>query len=312
MPVNKELLKKEQPVVFQTLSNALKEDRLAHAYLFVGPKGSPKNEMALLLAQSLVCHHRDADGFACQSCETCQRIQKEEAIDFKWIHGEKNRIKKKDILELQSFFEATSVETENRRIYFLEQFDQATPDASNALLKFLEEPAPGIFAILSADEKSAVLPTIQSRCQWIQFRPASRERLIHLLEEQTDLPTATLLVQSGYTVEQAQEVLAWEDFSLLKEAADRYTEHWDDLSMILTMQREVFVAKSERMQKEKIRFWLECVLFYTKENRNRLSLSKQVQIQSLLIEAMDTLRRPVELALFLDKLYNQIRKVVIS
>lgn len=310
--MNKEQLKKEQPVVYQTLSNALTRDHLAHAYLFVGPKGSPKNEMAVLLAQSLVCHHTDSDGFACQECDVCQRIQKEEAIDFKWIHGDKNRIKKKDILDLQSFFEATSVEIENRRIYFLEQFDQATPDASNSLLKFLEEPRPGIFAIISADEKSNVLPTIQSRCQWIQFRPASKQRFITMLEEMTDTESAKMLTQFGYTMEQAKEILAWPDFDLIKDSAKKYTMNWDDLSMILSMQREVFVAKSEHMQKEKIRFWLECVLYYTKENKKGIPLSKQIRIQEFLIEAMDMLRRPIELALFLDKLYNQIRKVVIS
>ena len=308
--MNKEELKKEQPVVYRTLSNALTKDRLAHAYLFVGPKGSPKNEMAILLAQSMICHHRDEDGFACQKCESCQRIQKEEAIDFRWVHGEETRIKKKDILDLQTFFEATSVEIDNKRIYFLEQFDQATPDASNALLKFLEEPRPGIFAILSADEKSNVLPTIQSRCQWIQFRPASKERLIHLLMEKTDAQSAEMLVEAGYTLEQFQKWIQDEDFQLIQNAAKEYVMHCQDLSMILTMQREIFVAKSERMQKEKIRLWLEWVLFYIKQNERGLPLHQQIQIQSILIESMDVLRRPVELALFLDRIYNQIRKVV--
>lgn len=310
--MNKEQLKKEQPVVYQTLSNALKRDHLAHAYLFVGPKGSPKNEMAILLAQSLVCHHTDSDGFACQECDVCQRIQNEEAIDFKWIHGDKNRIKKKDILDLQAFFEATSVEIENRRIYFLEQFDQATPDASNSLLKFLEEPRPGIFAIISADEKSNVLPTIQSRCQWIQFRPASKQRFIAMLEELTDTESAKMLAQFGYTMQQAKEILTWQDFDLIKESAKKYIMSADDFSTILSMQREVFIPKSDHMQKEKVRFWMECVLYYTKENKQNFSLSKQIHIQKLLIEGLDMLRRPVELALFLDKLYNQIRKVVIS
>ena len=64
MPMNKEQLKKNQPIVYRTLSNALQKNRLAHAYLFSGPKGSPTKEVALLLAQSLACTHRDADGFA--------------------------------------------------------------------------------------------------------------------------------------------------------------------------------------------------------------------------------------------------------
>ena len=133
-----------------------------------------------------------------------------------------------------------------------------------------------------------------------------------MLEEMTDTESAKMLAQFGYTMEQAKEILAWPDFDLIKDSAKKYTMNWDDLSMILSMQREVFVAKSEHMQKEKIRFWLECVLYYTKENKKGIPLSKQIRIQEILIEGMDMLRRPIELALFLDKLYNQIRKVVIS
>ena len=310
--MNKELLKKEQPVVFQTLSNALKNQRLAHAYLFAGPKGSPKREMAILFAQSLVCCHRDEDGFACQECESCLRIEKEEAIDFKWIHGDQARIKKKDIVDLQSFFETTSVETGNRRIYFLDQFDTATVDASNTLLKFLEEPAPGIFAILSADEKSNVLPTIQSRCQWIQFRPASQSRMRALLEEETNPENAAMLTEAGYSTKRAKEVLSWDDFDLIREAARDYVLHWDDISMVLKMQREVFIPKTDRMTREKITLWLEWVLYFLKKDEVSLPLSKKVRIQEILIESMDLLRHPVELALFLDKIYNQIRKVVVS
>ena len=199
--MNKEELKAYQPVVYQTLSNALKRHRLAHAYLFEGDKSSPKKETALLFAQSLVCPHCDEDGFACQECEVCKRIENKESIDFQWIQGgelkrqkhdfselnkkeeqkkDVNRIKKEDMKDLQKFFESTSLESENTRIYVLEGFDQATVDAQNTLLKFLEEPQEGIYGILLANEKSNVLPTIQSRAQWIHFRPSQK---LHMIRE---------------------------------------------------------------------------------------------------------------------------------
>ena len=310
--MDKEQLKKEQPVVYRTLSNALKQDRLAHAVLLTGPKGAPKTETAILLAQSLVCEYRDEDGFACQTCPACQRIQNEEAIDFRWIHGDKARIKKKEILELQEFFESTSVEDANRRIYFLAQFDQATPDAANSLLKFLEEPAPGIFAILSADERSNVLPTIQSRCQWIPFRPASSKRLETQFLAWTDPESAYMLAHHGYTPEKAQAALADEDFEFIHQEAKDYVMHCEEMAKILFMQRNVFVPKGDRMTKEKILWFLDWVLFYFQNGERKLSLQKQVAIREILIESMDRIQRPVELALFLDKIYNQIRKVVIS
>ena len=169
--MNKEYLKKAQPIVYQTLSNALKNKRVANAYLFHGPKGSSKLETAILFAQSIVCEHTDFDGFACQECESCKRIENEDSLDYMIVSND--RIKKKDIVDLQAFFESTSAGKQNARIYILDHYDKATPDASNSWLKFLEEPSEGIYGILIADEKSNVLPTIQSRCQAIHFKTAA-------------------------------------------------------------------------------------------------------------------------------------------
>ena len=144
--MNKEYLKKAQPIVYQTLSNALKNKRVANAYLFHGPKGSSKLETAILFAQSIVCEHTDNDGFACQECESCKRIENEESLDYMIVSND--RIKKKDIVDLQAFFESTSAGKQNARIYILDHYDKATPDASNSLLKFLEEPSEGIYGIL--------------------------------------------------------------------------------------------------------------------------------------------------------------------
>lgn len=99
--MNKEYLKKAQPIVYQTLSNALKNKRVANAYLFHGPKGSSKLETAILFAQSIVCEHTDFDGFACQECESCKRIENEESLDYMIVSND--RIKKKDIVDLQAF-----------------------------------------------------------------------------------------------------------------------------------------------------------------------------------------------------------------
>ena len=154
--MNKEYLKKAQPIVYQTLSNALKNKKVANAYLFHGPKGSSKLETAILFAQSIVCEHTDFDGFACQECESCKRIENEESLDYMIVSND--RIKKKDIVDLQAFFESTSAGKQNARIYILDHYDKATPDASNSLLKFLEEPSEGIYGILIAHEKSNVLP----------------------------------------------------------------------------------------------------------------------------------------------------------
>ena len=304
--MNKEYLKKAQPVVYQTLSNALKNQRVANAYLFHGPKGSSKLETAILFAQSIVCEHTDVDGFACQECETCKRIENEESLDYMIVSND--RIKKKDIVDLQAFFESTSAGKQNARIYILDHYDKATPDASNSLLKFLEEPSEGIYGILIADEKSNVLPTIQSRCQAIHFKPESCE---HALLENTSEDNAKMLAESGYTYDKAIELLALPDFEELKQIAFDYIEHASSFAQIEKMQTNVFVNKSERMNKDWIQLWIQWVLFYVKNDRVNIPLEKKVKLYSILVENMDMLYRPVDLGLFMDKLYYDIRKAVI-
>lgn len=307
--IEKKELLKEQPVVYKVLSNALTKNRLAHAYLFSGQKGSVKEDTALLFAQSLVCENVDEDGFACQSCDSCKRIQNEESVDFHWIHG--NRIKKKDIVNLQDFFSTTSAEKANRRIYILEQFDQATKDAQNSLLKFLEEPSSEIYAILLADEKTNVLTTIQSRCQIVTFKPASKNDLVDRLKNETGLENAKMLANNGYTYNQAMEWLEGEYFNIIRDAAKSYVDNWDSIGEIYRMQREIFVPKSAMMTKENIVLWIQWILYLIKSNKE-LPLEQYTEIQTILIEGLDILRSPVDLALFLDKIYNRVRKVVME
>ena len=162
----KELLKEQQPVVYTTLKHALELDKLAHAYMFSGPAGTMKKEAAYLLAQSLVC---STHGFACECCDTCKRIAANEFADLKYIDGTTTSIKKEDIVKLQKEFNKTGLETTGKKIYILDHAENATPDALNSLLKFLEEPTNDMTAILIVEQMDRVLPTIISRCQNIPF-----------------------------------------------------------------------------------------------------------------------------------------------
>ena len=98
----KDILREQQPVVYHTLRNALEHNRLAHAYMFSGPSGTPKKETAYLLAQSLVCRE---SGFACEVCDTCERIAHNEYADMIYLDGTSVSIKKDDILKLQHAFD---------------------------------------------------------------------------------------------------------------------------------------------------------------------------------------------------------------
>ena len=98
--MNKTELQSLQPVVYQTLHNALKNDSLSHCYLFVGPTGTSKFETAVLLAQSLICPETE-DGWACQQCIQCIRIEENNYADYILIDGSKESIKGERIMNLQ-------------------------------------------------------------------------------------------------------------------------------------------------------------------------------------------------------------------
>ncbi|MDO4467562.1 MAG: hypothetical protein Q4C49_11265 [Bacillota bacterium] len=338
--MNKERFKRSQPIVYRVLSNALTKNRLAHAYLFVGNKGSKKEEAALLFSQSMVCEHTDADGFACQICDRCKRMENRESLDFIWISKETQMdlirkkqkkdafkelsqkkekkeekvptvIKKEAITALQETFSQTGQEQSNKRIYVIEQYDLISTSASNSLLKFIEEPQEGIYGILTTEEKSNVLPTIQSRCQIIGFKPESYQERMEELMDITTEENAEMLIQNGYTFNLAQEWVENEEFEIIKNAAKEYLEECADHAAILKMQ-QLFAGKSIYLNKDYIRILLEWLLFFVKNNKVDLKKSQRVQIQTILVESMDTLRSPVDLGLFLDKIYNQLRKVVRS
>ena len=168
-----EYLRENQPVAYQTLRNALEKGRMSHAYLFSGPKGTGKKEAAYLMAQSMICEHRDV--FACEECETCQRVANNGYADMIYINGNERTIKVEDIEDILSRFQKTGLGSHNRKIYILDGIDHATEAAQNKLLKFIEEPSgDSVTAILISERKEQILPTILSRCQIIEFLPLKR------------------------------------------------------------------------------------------------------------------------------------------
>jgi DNA polymerase-3 subunit delta' len=272
--------------------------KAVHAWLFSGPAGAPVKETARLLAQSLVCLHPDADGFACGHCPACRRIAENNSLDY--IHLDS--VKKKDIVSLQEQFENVS---EGQRVYVLEDFDRATPEAANALLKFLEEPQPGITGILTASSRDNVLPTISSRCLCVGLKPASIEKKCQALDES---PMARMLAASGRDLEQCAKVLEDENAAEIFFAAQQYMNEWQTWEGLYRLQREVFPAKHERSSREYVRFFTECLLYHMKQKKTQDDMWAGCLLA--VQQAQDALLRPVDPLLRLDRMAFEIRKVV--
>ena len=169
----KELLEKQQPVVYRALNRACRDQRISSAYLFTGPYGTPKYETAVLLAQSILCEK--GEGLACEECNTCRRVREGLYADMIILDGRTQSISKEMIDGIQSQFSETALEQNGQRVYIIRNAENATISAQNSMLKFLEEPGPGVTAILTTDNAERILPTIQSRCTILQFTPMAFE-----------------------------------------------------------------------------------------------------------------------------------------
>ncbi len=157
-----------QEQVTQTLLNALASERVSHAYLFCGPRGTGKTSTGRILAKAVNCLNNEGKGEPCNTCTLCQATIEGGALDVIEIDAASNR----RIDEIRDLREKVNYAPNQSRykVYIIDEVHMLTNEASNALLKTLEEPPPHVIFILATTETHKVLPTIQSRCQRFDFR----------------------------------------------------------------------------------------------------------------------------------------------
>ncbi len=213
---------KQQERVVHILRGSLKNGRLSHAYLFTGPRGAEKREMAVQLAKALYCEQEEDD--SCEQCANCRRIQHGNHPDVYLIEPDGGSIKISQIRELQRQFSFRSSEG-NRKIYILDQADTMTVQAANSLLKFLEEPSSQVTAILLTEQIHAILPTILSRCQLITFSALHPETIVKtLMSEGFTEPLARTAAQLTAGLSEARKLCQSEQFAQLRNQVVQLSE----------------------------------------------------------------------------------------
>ncbi len=161
------------------------------AYLFTGPQGIGRRTLALRFAQALNCQNPPAPGEFCGVCRACKGICKEQQADLSIVrrNPERTRILIEQVRELQRALALAPYESKVR-IALLLNFQEATEDAQNALLKVLEEPPDRVVLLLTAESPESLLPTISSRCEHIRLRPLRPSDLAEALQNVEGLKTA--------------------------------------------------------------------------------------------------------------------------
>ena len=214
-----EYLEKYQPVIYKTFVNAKKEHKLSHSYLLSGSTGMPLKETALFLAKSIICDNPSP--LACNNCITCMRVDEGTYSDFMLFDGETSKIKKGDIEKIMSNFDKSALEDKGVMIYVLHLVETMTPIAVNSLLKFLEEPGRDIYAFLTTENESKVLPTIISRAQVLRFREIDREEIIKNAESAGVLDEDAQILSGFYNnSETVKNVASSDAYKVAKQALD--------------------------------------------------------------------------------------------
>jgi DNA polymerase-3 subunit gamma/tau len=198
-----------QSHVVKTLINAIKQNKLTHALLFSGIKGTGKTTVARIVAKALNCENL-IDGYEpCNACVHCEEINKGIYVDVIEIDAASNRgiDQIRELIDNLKFAPAKG----KAKVYIIDEAHMLTKEASNALLKSLEEPPPHVYFILATTEPNRLLPTILSRCQRYDFRRLELPLITKYLKQ--------ICEKENYEIEQdALELIAKESQGSLRDA----------------------------------------------------------------------------------------------
>lgn len=223
-----------QPLASKIILNSIKKDRISHAYLLQGERGTGKKAIALLIAKGLFCEKNPVSD-PCLECNACKRIASGNHPDVHWIEPDGQSIKIEQIRNLQKEFTYSGMESD-QKVYIINGAETLTVNAANRILKFLEEPSKKTTAIMLTDNSQAILPTIRSRCQVIDLRPLHPgEFQKQLIEQGLDQRSAILMSAITNNLQEASDKSHDESFATARRIVIQLVE------ILLTNPEDVYL-----------------------------------------------------------------------
>jgi DNA polymerase-3 subunit gamma/tau len=202
-----------QAHITTTLKNAIKNNQLAHAFLFCGPRGVGKTTCARILAKTINCETRTKDGEACNSCNSCVSFDAGTSLNIHELDAASNN----SVDDIRNLVEQVrfAPQAGKYKVYIVDEVHMLSSSAFNAFLKTLEEPPPYAIFILATTEKHKILPTILSRCQIFDFKRITNNDTVEHLQEICEKESITVEKTALHVIAQKSEGCMRDSLSIL-------------------------------------------------------------------------------------------------
>ena len=241
--------------IIEQLQRTVASDRIAGAYLFVGPMGVGKETIAHYFAQLIFCQQDAQPPIVCGTCLACRKVDSGNHPDLQFIRPEGRLLRIGQIRELQKQIVYEPLES-SRKVYILTDVERMNAEAENCLLKTLEEPPAASVLILLTSNIQVLLPTTRSRCQILQFHPMPTQELAAVLtdrfsvapEQATTLAIAaggaigkaiTQLEKGNVLTEEVPEILKETDLLAAFRLAENFKDNPETLENLVTWYRDL-------------------------------------------------------------------------
>ncbi|MEN2766743.1 DNA polymerase III subunit delta' [Ornithinibacillus xuwenensis] len=318
-----------QPMASQIITNSIIKDRISHAYLLQGARGTGKEDIAILIAKVLFCENKSGAN-PCLACNACKRIDSGNHPDVHWIEPDGQSIKIEQIKNLQKEFTYSGLESD-QKVYIIKGADTLTANAANRILKFLEEPSKKTTAIMLTENSQSILPTIRSRCQIIDLKPLNP---LHFQQKLIDagLNDATAKLMSALT-NNLDEAIKWsqdEWFAgarkLMVQLVEAFTDNVSDVYLFIHNHWMQHFNERKQMEqgldllllafKDILYYHIDhedaLVIFAPDERLEKLAMyysqDKLISILQDLLEAKQKLKQNVHPTLVMEQVTLQIKR----